>query len=170
MVGGDVDEASPSEVAVVAAGSVAVPTPQPWFGVMRWGAILLALIGALLVGAALVRHVEGSARLSLGFADHDRAPVVVGGVLLVLGGSAVAYRPELGILRRQILTSAAWAIALLSGIVLLWALIDSSDVRDDWVGTPVFDSGQVDRLVQERFSSAAEAFRIPTGVQLQSAE
>ena len=152
------------------AESAAVPTPQPWFGVMRWGAFLLAIVGAAIVGAAAWRHLSGSVPLSLGFDDPDWAPVVAGGVLLALGLSAVVWRPELGILRRQIVTSAAWAIALLSGLVLLWVLIDSSSVRDDWVGTPVFDAAQVDRLIEKRFPAAADAYRIPTGVQLQSVE
>jgi len=147
-----------------------VPTPQPWFGLMRWGALLLALVGAAIVAGAVTRHVRGDARLALGLGDPDWAPVVAGAVLLSLGLSALVARPEFGNLRRQMATSAIWSVALLLGQVLFWLLIDSSTVRDDWVGTPVLNQAQVELLLDERFSSAADAYRVPTGVQIQSVE
>ena len=147
-----------------------VPTPQPWFGVIRWGALLVALAGAAIVGTTVWRHLGGAVPLSPGLNDPDWAAVVGGAVLLGLGLSAFFLRPELGIFRRQILTSIAWAVTLLGGLVLLWVLIDSSSVRDDWVGTPVLNETQLEAVVRERFPAAESVYRVPTGVQIQSVE
>lgn len=147
-----------------------VPSPQPWFFLIRWGSLVLAMVGAIIVALAIRRHFQGDVYLSASFGDPDWAPLVGGGILLILGLSTYVFRPDLGHLRRLVLTSAVWSLTLLVGQCLLWVLINSSTVQVDWVGLPVLDQQEVQAAFDERFPSAADATRIRTGVQIQSVE
>ncbi len=138
---------------------------------------LVALIGLGMLSVAVVSHLREAGNQDVIANDDDWAWGIAGAVMLVVGASALAIRPERGTVRQQIATAAIWSVALLAGLAGLWWLIESSTREEHWRGTPVRTHSEVAAFLDAHpplppiaSTSQGETLLVPTGVMLQSAE
>lgn len=138
---------------------------------------LVVLLGLVMLVWAVSRRLTGGVGESVIANDDDWAWGIAGMVLLVIGGSALAIRPERGTAKAQIATAAVWTVALLAGLSGLWWLIDSSTREDGWRGTPVRSHADVAAFLDAHAplppiasSGDQDILMVPTGVMIQSVE
>ncbi len=166
------------------ANDVRPPEPRPEIGpspvVKRAFVVVVALIALLGLGllvVAVVSHFTDPGNQAVIANDDDWAWGIAGAVLLVVGGSGLAIRPERGAVRQQIVTAAIWSVTLLAGLCGLWWLIESSTREDHWHGAPVRTHEEVAAFLEAHpplppiaSVGGGESLLVPTGVMLQSAE
>ncbi|MCC6313222.1 MAG: hypothetical protein IT337_04360 [Thermomicrobiales bacterium] len=166
--------AQPAPVLETGLNVPGVPMPEPWFAIMRWGAVVLALVGLVLIVSSLRLVVAADSLRAPLLDDRDWVWTVAGAILLVMGVSAAILRPELGNAYRQLATSAVWSVALLLGIATVWLLINTAVRFTSWVGVPVTNAAQVETYLDTHLPppspGVSEPIRIPTGVMIQSVE
>jgi hypothetical protein len=89
----------------------------------------------------------------------------------VLAASYAVFKPSARSPYGQRRTSVIWSLTLLTGLFFTWHVIISADRWEDLVGTPVTSQQEVDAYIAENpISFEPYAYRIPTGVFLQSFE
>lgn len=149
------------------------PTPPNVARAIRTVFIALIALGVLLLVYAFAVVAP---RVGLGtFSETDPtwAWIVASIVALIIGGSGLLLRPEVGTARRQIRTGALWTVTLLAGLISLWMLINDSARQTQWIGTPVFTEQEADDYIADwnaKIGSSGGAPHIKTGVMLQSVE
>ena len=120
------------------------------------------LFGIRAAGLAAGRSVFETGRPA---AQAVLMAVVALGLLAV-----VAFRPQTLRLPSVARTAAAWALLLVAGIVGLWQVAYREIEPDALEGTPVASTSEVDAFLAAHPPAVAPAYRIPTGLFLQSFE
>jgi hypothetical protein len=167
--------APPSAVAPTANEEAhATVTWAPW--VSRAARIAAAALAASVAGLLLHHLVTHD-----GFdatAGGDLVPLLLAATGLLMTAAVVLFRPEQGTIRALRLTAIAWTLTLVAALAAIWFLIDNDVSLDPAIGTRVVSATESDAFLASvlapppagQAASAAEPWRIPTGVLVQTIE
>src|SRR5215207_4046537 len=145
----------------------AVPTLRTW---VRPVAVAILSLSLALLTAVLVVYVRDHRSLEVAPGSPEVGLSLLAGTLALMALAVVVVRPERGTVRALVMTSVAWSLALLLGLVLAWTAIATFERQDAWHGTPLQNETDLNAYLAQQVPEGVTPILIPTGILVKSLE